>query len=346
MTRVKSEEIIATIEAIPELPGDRLITYARLWQLEIWFRQLVYVELRAKYADDWNKHIEGGIGHARENDKQLHYMPTPEETDLSFGSFSVLIKTISKEWPLFASYLPPQRIWDGKIEEVTQIRNRIAHFRKGHVDDHQRVIQLLRDLDSGFFRFCTSLNQSLYPLSIDTSDPVIQASAQLNPYVKRGPGRNHLSDRLEIKLEIVPRPWSPVPNDFNEVIGYPGYFYDLNIHSYAGRVFHYENLLRDTKYVHDHVVYIVLESDSDNLRIVLPSLLGKEKLIEIIDIFIQASANELWPDRTDHSLSKEAIEAETDQVQKLVDKWPEYVIGPRNPIAFLTTDMPCTIFDA
>lgn len=352
MTGLEIEKIIATIKAVPELSGDRLIIYARLWQFETWLRQMVYVELRAKYGDDWNKHLKGNVDHARDSDQLLTHMPTPEKMELSFVSFGALVKTIYEEWALFEEFLPPQNIWNARIEEVSQIRNRIAHFRKGHIDDYQRVVQLMRDVDKGFFEFCTSLNKFLYSLSRDTSDPVIHEFAPLNPYIKRDiPDTKdniytHFAGKFEIKIDIVKRPWIGIPENFTQVIGQPGFFYALNIHEHDGREFHYEDLLKSTKSIHQHILYISMGSNGDHLRVLIPSLLGKEMMIEIIRAFIDAAANNSWPGRSDRSFSSDSVENIMNKIESIADKWPEYVIGPENPISFLAPDMECSFFGA
>jgi len=33
-----------------------------------------------------------------------------------------------------------------------------------------------------------------------------------------------------------------------------------------------------------------------------------------------------------------------EKVQRLADRWPEYVLGPKNPLCFLSPDMPCSFF--
>ena len=354
MTETKIEEITATIKAVPELPIDRLIVYARLWQFEIWLRQMVYVELRAKYGDDWNVLIRGKAKHPRENDQSLTHMPTPEKMDLSFISFDSLIRTISEEWPLFEAFLPPQNIWDAKIKEVSQIRNRIAHFRKGHVDDYQRVIQLIRDVDKGFFKFCTSLNNTIHSLSIDSNDPIIHKFAKLNPYVRKDSLSvdeddgifTHFARSFEIRIDIVRRLWINAPIDSSQVIGCPGFFYDLNIHEHEGRDFDYKEILKSTQSLHEHILYISLSSSGRHVGVLLPSLLGKEILIVIIRAFIDAAANNLIPRRPDISLSMESAEKAIDEVENIADQWPEYVIGPKNPISFLDSDMECSFFGA
>ena len=106
MDTTKSQNILATIEAIPELPDTHLITYARLWQFETWLRHMVYVELRAKYGDDWGKSLRGNVNNAKKSDQKLTHMPSPEKMDLSFGTLGALTNTISTEWSLFEKFLP------------------------------------------------------------------------------------------------------------------------------------------------------------------------------------------------------------------------------------------------
>lgn len=350
MIDVRIEDIAAAIRAIPELSPDRLVTYARLWQFETWLRQMVYVELRAKYANDWSQDLKAKAAKPRNNDQALTHMPSSEVLDSSFVTFGVLTATIADEWDLFKGFLPPETIWSARIEEVSQIRNRIAHFRVGHEDDYQRVIQLMRDVDKGFFRFCTSINQPFHGLAAEL-DPVIQEFAPLNPYIKHGDVTNarsglyaHFSHGFEIRIDIVKRPWVTVPSDFNQVIGCPGFFYDLNVHEHDGREYNYDELLKSTKGLHDWVLYISLGSMGNHFRVLIPSLLGKDTLIQVIDAFINAAANHSWQGRARSSLPSEYPADEIRQIQGVADKWPEYVIGPENPIAFLTPDMECSFF--
>ena len=90
-------------------------------------------------------------------------MQTPEEDVLNFVQLSELRRVIKDTWPQFAPYLPPLHLWEAKLEELLAIRHRIAHFRTLHRDDLRRVVQVLRDIDNGFWRFCTGYNN---PLSI------------------------------------------------------------------------------------------------------------------------------------------------------------------------------------
>jgi hypothetical protein len=306
---------------------------------------MVYVELKAKYGNDWADHVKGTDDRHKDKDKSLTHMPTPEVTKLSFILFSNLTQTIADEWSLFSPYLPPEKIWEARIEEVKQIRNRVAHFRKGHRDDNQRIVQLLRDIDSGMFQFCTSLNQYLYKFSEDLSDPIIQAFEPLNPYIRREYTNHTFANRLEVRFDIISRHWSTKPKDFNGVIGKPGFFYDLRIQAITDKSFRYIDFLKNTKSLHPNVTLIALNDFGDNIRIILPSLLDKDELINTFDSFIYSAEYCLRLVNSEKDLSDEAFEERTNQVQAIADQWPEYIIGPRNPISFLEPEMECSFFN-
>jgi hypothetical protein len=151
-----------------------LETYARLWQFETWLRRLVYVQLRALDGDAWQTKINAANGEKpKASDKRLTHMPTAEDGVLSFVQLSELKRVVSDQWPLFESYLPPKTIWDAKLEEVLAIRHRVAHFRSLHRDDLARMTQFLRDIDAGFWRFCTSYNNPR-PVLPQSGEPVVE----------------------------------------------------------------------------------------------------------------------------------------------------------------------------
>ena len=144
-------------------------------------------------ATEWNTGIDAD--RHLNADKRLRHMPTPENDPLSYISFSQLTHLVRDHWDAFACYLPPQDIWLAKLEEIGQIRNRIAHFRSGHTDDYPRVLQFLRDLDRGFWSFCTSYNDP-EPILPAADDPVTSHFLTLrsvpvdgNPIEKMGPDR-------------------------------------------------------------------------------------------------------------------------------------------------------------
>ncbi len=167
-------------DEVAEVPKRVLATYSRLWQLETWLRRMVYVELRALLGDGWSDGLPTSSA-SMAADKRLTHMPTPEMNALSYAQLSKLQDLITRHWDCFAQYLPPPDIWTAKLAEVSQIRHRVAHFRIGHVDDLQRVLQLLRDVDDGFWQFCTSYNDA-QPVIPATDDPVVSRFLPHDPF--------------------------------------------------------------------------------------------------------------------------------------------------------------------
>ncbi len=325
---------------VRELSERVLDTYARLWQLETWLRRLVYVELRALTGDEWRRKIRGAEK-PLEADKRLTHMPTPENDPLSYVHFSEIRRIISDDWRLFESFLPPKSIWEAKLEEVAQIRHRIAHFRRGHHDDLQRVVQLLRDLDDGFWRFCTSYNDP-HPILPQSEDPVESHFLHLDPFpwgeVSEGKwARTGIADpeaRFAMTVEVLCRPWASwsTPAAAN-----PGLLYDVMVHARQQRHLDYPRLLESTSRLHEHIVHICLDSMAQSIRVTIPAVLGAERVIQIVNRLHEASL---------YCLASGLSEPRSDAVQRLADSWPEYVLGPENPLTFLAPDMPCSFFGA
>ncbi len=348
------DDLIAALHSTPDLDDGIVTTYIRLWQLETWLRRMVYVELRARYGDSWSSKIQFHPSHLAK-DKVLTHMVTPETTAISYADFSSLCNAIVDEWELFKSYLPKQNIWEARIEEIKQIRNRVAHFRTSHPDDLNRVTQLLRDIDEGIWRFCTSLNNtySSFSPSNDSTDPVIYEFAYLIPYSPSatveyagGAPLKHFESSLELSIRVNRRPWesnNPPP----PIVEVAGFIYDVDIHALRNRRFKSDMFLESTKGIHSSVVYIILDAGEDIIRVLLPAVLGKERLVALIEMFVQAAASALTsvyrPENTDFT---DWSFKERDRIQRIADRWPEYVIGPIDPIAFLDPDMPCSMFRA
>jgi Swt1-like HEPN len=327
---------------VPELSQRTLDTYARLWQLETWLRRLVYIELRAFVGDGWALKVTRAQK-PKENDKRLTHMPTPEENLLSYAQLSELSSIISENWRLFEPFLPPQNIWEAKLEEVRQVRHRVAHFRSGHADDLQRVIQLLRDIDQGFWRFCTSFNDS-GPVLPQSDDPIESQFLHLDPFPWSRVGENKWARigsadplaRIGVSVEVVCRPWVKWEPP---IIGKQGFFYCVRVHARQNRVFDYKRFLEQTRNVHRHIVYICLEEHFDAFEITLPAVLGESKIIQII--------RQVLDDALSCCLTASVFgQGPANTAQSLADIWPEYVLGPENPLTFLGPDMPCSFFGA
>ena len=339
-----------------KIPLERLSTYTRLWQFESWLRMMVYVELRARYGDIWKDKLKWRNRNAYKNDKALSHMPTREDLPTSYMQLADHLETISANWYLFKSYLPPRNLWKAKLIELSQIRHRIAHFRLGHNHDLDRVEQLLRDADKGFWRFCTTYNATL-PILPQSKDVVIKQFLHLDPFpyneVKPNTwARLGFADPnlvVSATFEIMRRNWlnSAVPT---QVAGKYGYFYDMTLCARNNREFEYQQFLENTKKLHQHLCHICLDSDRCSIRITIPAVLGKTSIVRMIEILLASAHSSARPAsiRPAHTAVAD-IEAISQQrirmVDALAEQWPEYILGPSNALTFLAPDMPCSFFD-
>jgi hypothetical protein len=158
------------IELPSEVSPQSVAGYARLFQLESWLRELVYLETKAHFGKDWWIECEAALARSKapgipakkslSKDKLHPHMATPENDPLWFLSFDGLLKIIFDDqlWPLFECYLTTKELLRQKFSEIIPIRNRCGHNRALHEDDLDRIRRLLRDLDKGFWRFCSSFN--------------------------------------------------------------------------------------------------------------------------------------------------------------------------------------------
>ena len=262
MTGMQDETSIS--EEVSGVPRRVLATYSRLWQLETWLRHMVYVELKALLGDGWSQDLPGS-SKSFDADKRLQHMPTPEMNALSYAPLSQLQSLIDEHWDCFACYLPPQDIWRAKLAEVSQIRHRVAHFRIGHTDDYQRVLQMLRDVDNGFWRFCTSYNDAR-PVLPASDDPVVSQFLPLDPFpwTEVGNGEvariGHADPSLvvAVTVEVLRRPWAP---QSQQVDGKEGHIYDVHLIAREGRKFDYRAFLESTQSFHPHLTHLCLEFD-------------------------------------------------------------------------------------
>jgi hypothetical protein len=325
------------LEIVPEVPKRALEIFARLWQLETWLRRMVYVELRALKGDDWAQELPP-LSKSFGADKALRHMPTPEMNVLSYSTLTKLMEAIGKHWTCFECYFPPKDILDAKLKEVFQIRNRVAHFRLGHSDDLPRLLQFLRDVDLGFWNFCTSYNDArpILPQSRDkVTDHLLPMDplpwGEIRPHEWAQVGFVDKSLVIGVTVNVQRRPWVK----WSHVDGEPGFLYDVRLHAQDGRQFNYKRLLEDTKAVHPHIVHILLDTFGNFVRLTIPAKVGSQKVIELVERFVEVGR---------YNVSRQ-IAPSARSAEKIATEWPEYVVGPKNPLSFLDPDMPCSFFN-
>jgi hypothetical protein len=140
---------------------------------------------------------------------------------------------------------------------------------------------------------------------------------------------------LSVTVEVLRRPWAarqPV------VDGAKGYLYDVNIFARNGREFDYPRFLEGTVGFHPRLVHVCLSNSADSVRLTIPALLGSKDIIRMVERAIEIAGYTV-DRRSSWRLTHRSAQA-------LADEWPEYVIGPDNPLTFLGPRMECTFFAA
>lgn len=327
------------LDKISEIDKNSIILYARLWQLEKWLREMVYVELKTKKGRNWFNFKKTESTYKA--DKALTHIPTADDSPLSFTTFPELIKLINNNWELFSEYLPPKQIWEVKLDEIVLIRNRVAHFRNGHKDDIERLLQLMRDIDNGFWKFCTDYND-LQPILPPERDAVAKKYVDLDPFSFKEVAPNEWAKigiasqglRYIVSINSIRRRWA---ENSTVIDGTPGYIYDVNIHLRDRGQFDYQKFLTAVSKFKKDLVHVCLDTFSSTARVTIPAVIGSEKVCYIVDELIKITESSMTFYR--------AINHDDETIQRLSEEWPEYVVGPRNPLTFLGPDMPCSFFN-
>ena len=194
-------------------------------------------------------------------------MSTPENDPLWFLSLDSLAKIVfdKKLWRLFENYLTTKRLVRAKLEEIAPIRNRIARYRALHKDDLLRVVAVLRDIDEGFWKFCTSYNNAIWFAPPFTRDPIFKhfAARQHLGATRVSPGGYAVVGILmgvdvnvELRFSARPRARRRV----SKIIGQRGYLYDFTFsttyHHDDSGILDYPRILNATRQYHETVIHI------------------------------------------------------------------------------------------
>ena len=245
-----------------------------------------------------------------------------------------ILSTVSDEWSLFSPYLPPQEIWAAKVKEVLQVRHRIAHFRRGHKHDADRVAQLLRDLDPGFWRFCLSYNDAD---CWSSEDDAVTREVMSDETAR---------DKVRVHLGRSTRRWSRCTESFE---GSPGGFYDAVIHATRDWQFGYQSFLAGTVGVHGRVCLIHLDDDRRSVRVTVPSVIGVSAVSDTLRVCKRAAENAVRPWSGPSSLTQH-LEAKLETlrespmplrawqeewVEELTEPYGEFILEPMHMLSFM-----------
>jgi len=338
---------VRDVEVPPEVSGDTLKAFLRLYQLETWIREMVYLELKSYYGMDWLSEAENALARARVNvrmadrsaarDRKHQHISTPE-TDPWYVSFDSLLKIIydRRMWKLFASYFTTKTVFRVRLEEVFPIRNRVAHCRTLHAYDLDRLTQFLRDFDQGFWRFCATYGDKYVFVDRLSKNSVFEHFATV-----RDPN-------LDITYSARPYTGNRAPR---RELG-PGFNYDVTITTqHWGRYFEYEGILKATRSWHRYVLHIMLDSFQHTLRVTFPGTLDSTTVIEAIERFVRVAHNAysvvpLVPvtERADQKEPFAKAEMRNRPFELIAVGWPHHVVPPSHPFTFINSGCPCSFF--
>jgi hypothetical protein len=183
-----------------------LLMYARLWQIERWLRDLLQLELQAAYGPSWTAHCETALSRQSYAAAPNAYMASVDDKNpLAYADLDNLGDILRDQWRLVGYAFPPKARWNGILETLLPIRNRIGHCRQANQRDLGRLEDALRDLTPGARKACTSYADREF---IDESYGV------LDHWNSRSPKQHHLvahADRnyqTTVRLRISHRPWA------------------------------------------------------------------------------------------------------------------------------------------
>lgn len=206
------------------VPVESIALYARWWQIERWLRDLAYLNLRAAWGVEWEQVLHSKVQRYAGNDDLPHLAAPDNSNLLAYLDFGLLRKVIADDWQLFDAFLPKRSIWEGRVEELSAIRNRIGHLRRPHADDRSRLEQTLRDFEPG-------ARNALAAVSMRTLTDSESASERLARDFRAdelGLACDHLRTKyhLEVGLTVSCLPWADTTSGIS---GTSGFMWNLSI---------------------------------------------------------------------------------------------------------------------
>ncbi|MGA3890670.1 Swt1 family HEPN domain-containing protein [Ralstonia nicotianae] len=275
------------------MPATASALYSRWWQLETWLRSLVYLELRSATGSVWADMLPGASANRQQKDEEYRHMRTPDAQDqLAYLDAGPLLQLTLDQWPLFGLYLPTQKIWEGRIEELKAIRNRIGHCRRPHGDDLDRLEQTLRDLEGGAFRATSAFNEQSRPRP-EWSDVLVRdwihgehAEARLIEHANR-------QYETAFRLSLSRRPWAErlAPNE-RQLGCRPGYVWHACWYFRGGRSFNLAKFWRDLEFDKGPIMLVCANSPS-SLQVSFSALEDQKEVSDIIGRSFDAALTNL-----------------------------------------------------
>jgi len=308
--------------------------YRMLWQLETWFRTMVYVELKATRTD-WEEPIKAKVRdwppNSLASDKTLHHMATSHQEGISYLTFGQLWSIMSDpaQWPLFEPYFPPEKNTAVRMEEVKTIRNRIAHFREPHRNDVKRLGLFMEDMEDGIRKFCLRYMQGKHPQD-PADEPIFEKLKSVWPNIGYGielktpvdwlyePGHLRRDPHMNANLHLLTHKKYAKGS-------LQGVAYKLTFSPKRSKHFDVVQFVASTQKHHKDIIHILLASDPHAPAVTIPAIHGIDKTVDLVAEFLSAALN--CQNGDGRSLDRDAL------------NWPEYILWPEHMLTFFSEDI-------
>lgn len=343
-------DVANVLETVSDLPQQTLATYAWLWRFEYWLKQMVYLEFKTAYGESWNNFLKPTKFNLSTDDVK-QFMSSPPLEPVSHASISDLSAIISQHWTLFAPYFPRKNKWDTALEDIIAIHNEVVSFRAGHPDNLSRIKHHLKELDRGFFKFCSSYNVWS---DLQTDDPLMEVAksfASINsPYP---PNESHWrygditirKERVEVDINVQNRLWQNRPaSESSEGTNcvYGAFFVASGIWAFDAKQF-----LENSYPLHSQVIHINFKDPYPKLiQITIPAAISKETIVDLLLKFLLVASESVTPFIIEEGDYEKTAHRYWKRLVPIIRQWPEYVLDPENLLSFLTPDMNGSFFGA
>jgi hypothetical protein len=245
------------------MPPIATAIHARWWQLESWLRSLLYVELRAAYGSEWTNALPEVSERRQQGEEGFRYMATPDaQNRLAYADASALFRITLEHWDLFEKFLLPRNIWNGRIEELLAIRNRMGHCRRPHSDDLVRLEQTLRDLDGGAFSATAAFNNQWKAKEHWTDALVDKWGREQHEDATRLIKHAERQYDTIFELKYSRRPWAKHSDNEPSICGTKGYIWHAFWYFRGGRDFKLDRFWRDIEPYRDLVLFVCADTSS------------------------------------------------------------------------------------
>lgn len=316
------------------VPPSAISLFRMSWQLEMWLREIVYVELRAAYAD-WESHINEASKKKLDTDKSLSHMTTDHQSQLAYLTFSELWTVVSNTWGLFKHYFPPRNIVDARLLEIKAIRNRVAHCREPNKNDLARMELFLRDLDPGFRTFCDRYTHA------DTST---RKDGVIETLCAEWQTTGHCMQLLapDVGWLYTPDPFAAAPKLGGRLdrLIHPanancdsGVIYRLTARGIKGWQLDIGAYVESTECFRESLIHWMI-SDEEEISVTIPACAGTEAVYTLITRLLHVALNCL-----------EFGDVPSYRKYTKRTNWPEHVLRPSHPFVVANLRESGSIFD-